>query len=581
MGFAPVGLGAGGTVSGDLTVTGNLTVQGTTTSVVNQTTTGTVTITVQSATSLTVARTGANYALQVDTNTASSATGVKITAAAAGGGVAVAATSSGTNERLTVDAKGSGAIILGGSSTGGVGVGTLTALVTGARLQVAETATTALRGVVSSQHSAGTDAARYCGLKSRGTAASPTVITTGDVLARFQGFGYVGSTNGYVEAGGVYVQSVGTIADTSTGRCPSKVVICTGTDASPSVVTDRWQVDQTGQLSMLVSGTARMNLVSQADPYLGIDATTSNQQVRLFGSYPAGYQHQSEKINQASGGSLFLGDSGGFVFYASPTNTQICGTLHGYDPANANGGNLTVRGGNGNGTTKNGGNLYLPAGAKTSGGTDGNVYIAYNGSAAVGDVFVAGTLTATANNGRVSLGGGPWDGVTSGFFVGSASGTQLAINATSGYAGNLVDWQVAGSRRARVTAGGDLLTNGGANGQACEILSLTELTTIAAAATTDTAIQIPANARVVGVTYRVTVQPPGTATFDIGIAGATTRFGTGVSTAGNTTGQSATWDTSSYGSATALRFTPNASPSDNSGRIRVTIHYLALTAPTS
>lgn len=108
---------------GDVIVGGTLTVQGATTAVVNQTTTGTVGITVQSATAFAVARTGTNYAFQVDTNTASSATGLKVTAAAAAGGVALAAISSGTDESFTIDAKGAGVLTLGSVSTGGVGIG--------------------------------------------------------------------------------------------------------------------------------------------------------------------------------------------------------------------------------------------------------------------------------------------------------------------------------------------------------------------------------------------------------------------------------------------------------------------------
>lgn len=47
-------------------------------------------------------------------------TGVKVTSAAAASGVAVAAVSSGTNENLTIDAKGSGTVSIGTSSTGDV-----------------------------------------------------------------------------------------------------------------------------------------------------------------------------------------------------------------------------------------------------------------------------------------------------------------------------------------------------------------------------------------------------------------------------------------------------------------------------
>lgn len=67
-------------------------------------------ITGQSATAFTVALAGSNYALQVDTNTAASITGIKITAAATGNGVAVAALG-GTNETITFSAKGAGVFV--------------------------------------------------------------------------------------------------------------------------------------------------------------------------------------------------------------------------------------------------------------------------------------------------------------------------------------------------------------------------------------------------------------------------------------------------------------------------------------
>lgn len=83
--------------------------------------TGAGTVTSTSATALTVGANGAtNPVVQVDANTASVATGVKITGAAAAAGVAVAAISSGTNEALTIDAKGSGTITLNGTGTGAI-----------------------------------------------------------------------------------------------------------------------------------------------------------------------------------------------------------------------------------------------------------------------------------------------------------------------------------------------------------------------------------------------------------------------------------------------------------------------------
>jgi hypothetical protein len=63
---------------------------------------------------------GTNPVLSVDFNTASVATGVKFTGAAAAGGAALAVTSSGTNEGLKIDAKGSGTISIGSVSTGSI-----------------------------------------------------------------------------------------------------------------------------------------------------------------------------------------------------------------------------------------------------------------------------------------------------------------------------------------------------------------------------------------------------------------------------------------------------------------------------
>lgn len=53
--------------------------------------------------------------------------------------------------------------------------------------------------------------------KSRGSVASPTVITTGDDLATISGFGYVGATNTYQEACRITFDSTGTISDSATG----------------------------------------------------------------------------------------------------------------------------------------------------------------------------------------------------------------------------------------------------------------------------------------------------------------------------------------------------------------------------
>lgn len=82
---------------------------------------GATTITSTSANALAVGANGAtNPVLQVDANTASVATGLKVTGAADGGRLALSVISSNTNEGLNIDAKGSGSITIGNVSTGNI-----------------------------------------------------------------------------------------------------------------------------------------------------------------------------------------------------------------------------------------------------------------------------------------------------------------------------------------------------------------------------------------------------------------------------------------------------------------------------
>ncbi|MDO8398905.1 MAG: tail fiber domain-containing protein [Bradyrhizobium sp.] len=82
---------------------------------------GSLTVTGTSASLIAAGRQGAtDPVLQVDASTASVVTGLKIKGAAAAGGLALSVISSGTNENLTIDAKGSGTIRLGATSTGAV-----------------------------------------------------------------------------------------------------------------------------------------------------------------------------------------------------------------------------------------------------------------------------------------------------------------------------------------------------------------------------------------------------------------------------------------------------------------------------
>lgn len=69
-------------------------------------------------------------AFNVDVSTASSSTGLNVKSLAAGSGLALSTRSSGTNENMTIDAKGTGNITLNGTATGSVILGSTGAAIT-------------------------------------------------------------------------------------------------------------------------------------------------------------------------------------------------------------------------------------------------------------------------------------------------------------------------------------------------------------------------------------------------------------------------------------------------------------------
>lgn len=100
-------------------------------------TAGAVNITDATATALTVGPNGTtNPALAVDASAATAATGLKVTAKAEAAGAALAVVSSGTNENLTIDAKGSGTVTINGTATGAIALSRNTAI--GGSLSVAD-----------------------------------------------------------------------------------------------------------------------------------------------------------------------------------------------------------------------------------------------------------------------------------------------------------------------------------------------------------------------------------------------------------------------------------------------------------
>jgi hypothetical protein len=121
-----------------------------------------------------------------------------------------------------------------------------------------------------------------------------------------------------------------------------------------------------------------------------------------------------------------------------------------------------------------------------------------------------------------------------------------------------------------------------ANGQSLAVKSLTELTTIAAAATTTTTIQIPGNAIVLAVSVYVQTAIPTATTFTVGDSGSAARYSTAAVSVNLGSSDKGTKAGAYYNaSALGILITPNGTPAANTGRVRVTIHYIEVTVPTS
>jgi hypothetical protein len=158
--------------------------------------------------------------------------------------------------------------------------------------------------------------------------------------------------------------------------------------------------------------------------------------------------------------------------------------------------------------------------------------------------------------------------------------TANAVHLFAGYA--VTDAITISSANVPSLFNANLMSAATTTGQLCQVKSLTEITTIAAAAYTDTGIQIPAGAIVLGVTVRVTAAVTCTSTLTVGVAGSTAAFST-AAVAKTLNAVDKGTKAGAFYSATlqSVRITPDTTPSDNTGRVRVTIHYLELTAPTS
>lgn len=188
---------------------------------------------------------------------------------------------------------------------------------------------------------------------------------------------------------------------------------------------------------------------------------------------------------------------------------------------------------------------------------------------------LSNALSRTTSDRRFLAGGGA---AGNGFFLSSDYMFGWSSNAGGGG-----DCSASVDLTLRRTAAGSLNISDNANGKAIGVKILTELLTIAAGVTSTTTIQKPADSIILSVSVRVTVAVTCTVGFTVGDSTNAARFNTAVlvSKAVNSTDKGT--KAGAYYNATAegIIITPDTTPSDATGRVRVTIHYIDVTPPTS
>lgn len=237
-------------------------------SVLNVRKDGQVIVTSSDAAALVVGPNGAtNPVLQADAATSSAATGIEVTGKAATAGVALAAISSGTNESLDIDAKGSGTIDLAGTSTGAVTygsnlVGTSTsanALTVGAngttnpQLNVQCDAASVATGLDIAGAAAASGLALSC--LSSGTNESMTIDAkgTGTITLNGTATGAVAVGNGLTVSDGAVILSTQSLSGAGAINVTSAVTFVTTTGADALTLADG-TAGQMKKIIMVVDG---------------------------------------------------------------------------------------------------------------------------------------------------------------------------------------------------------------------------------------------------------------------------------------------------------------------------------------
>lgn len=341
-------------------------------------------------------------------------------------------------------------------------------------LEVTDTSTNATRGIINSQYNTGANSAQFNLFKARGTLASPTTIVTGDLLGRVIAGGYDGTA--FLSMADIKFLSTGTIG---ANRIPTIMTFSTGTDASPSVLTERMRISTAGQISFGTTDInsfiniggggigwstgqgARIHILGPTDQPLSISA--SIQPTAGIGATTIGNDLLLTASNASPSSSIAGAAAGGAITMAS-------GNAARFTSGNANGGAFNFNSGTGTGTGTAGALNFNPGGTNVvsilSSGT-----VAWNsGDGAVSHLLgptdqplkLASSPTSAGNGNNISIiaasgvtpasnnTGGDVN-ITAGNSVGNTSSRAGAVNITGGASGNNA---VSGGGNVVITAGG-------------------------------------------------------------------------------------------------------------------------------
>ena len=212
---------------------------------------------------------------------------------------------------------------------------------------------------------------------------------------------------------------------------------------------------------------------------------------------------------------------------------------------------------------------------------------ALGGNKTLALIDLAQTFTGGAN--AVTVGSPTTADATADAILAASATTQtpLVVQALASQSVPLTEWQASdGAVVADLTAGGAFKV-GTANSAYCRLQSISEEITIDAAATSVSATNLlPADSFIVGIVGRVTTVIPTAATFDVGATGVSANgvaddIAVAAGTQFNSLAHATQLAPFAQNAANTLTITPNLTPGDNTGRLRVTVFYYDLTAPGS